>query len=81
MIINKDKSGENMFADIVQQMDNIDYVDDGEIVKNVPIKSVMVESSDDLTDLTGYSPGTIAFTTGFESVWQKSAAGTWTEIE
>lgn len=57
-----------------------DYVKDGEIHKHAPIESVMIESDADLALLTGYAPGSIAFTVGYSRMWQLAADGTWTEF-
>ena len=67
--------------DIIQSIGTTDYIDDnGDITTDVEISSIMVRSSSDLTSLSDYKPGTIAYTAGFSSMWQKSADGTWSEI-
>lgn len=59
----------------------IDVVDsDGVLREDVPCKGVMVTAESDLANLPDYQPGTLAFTAGFASMWQKSAAGTWQEV-
>lgn len=67
-------------ADIVSDMGNMDYVLNGEVIKDAPTKSVMVTAQSDLASLTGYEAGTIAYTAGFANMWQLSAAGTWVEV-
>ena len=60
----------------------IDVVDsDGVLREDVPCKGVMVTAESDLANLPDYQPGTIAFTAGFGSMWQKAADGDWEEIE
>ena len=61
-------------------MDVLDYVDVGVIHTDVPIRSVLVRSSEDLALLTEYDPGTVASTAGFANMWQKSALATWVRI-
>lgn len=56
-----------------------DYVKDGVLYKGAGSASVMVESESDLSDITG-SPGKIAYTAGFENIWQMAADGTWVEL-
>jgi len=58
------------------------YVKDGDIYKHVLPFSIMIESENDLEDLSSddYPPGSIAFTAGYVNMWQLSAAGTWTVI-
>lgn len=68
------------YQDVVNTRGNLDYVIDGEIFQNNPSQSVMVSSSDDLSVLDGYGIGTIAYTAGFGSMWQKSLDGTWVEV-
>lgn len=55
-----------------------DYVDsDGALHLNNESRSVMVTAESDLSSLDGYLPGAVAYTAGFGSMWQLSAAGTW----
>ena len=60
----------------------IDVVtEDGKVLEDVPCKPVMVPSDpNELTGLPDYQPGTIAFTAGFGSMWQKDATGEWQEV-
>lgn len=64
----------------VQSMDELDYVDDGDLIRGSSAGSVMIESSSDLSLLTDYAPGSIAFTAGYENMWQKKADGTWKQF-
>lgn len=59
------------YADVIQDEGNTDYVKDGVIYKNAPVKNVMVSSEDDLDLLEYYELGTIAYTAGYFSIWQK----------
>ena len=68
-------------AQKVLDLGMIDVVDsDGVLREDVPCKGVMVTAESDLASLPDYQPGTIAFTAGFGSMWQLSAAGTWAEV-
>lgn len=58
----------------------VDYVKDGVLYKGNVADSVMIESSSDLASLTDLTPGSIAYTAGFASMWQLSASGTWVEM-
>lgn len=58
----------------------ITYVKDGEIYQNASCEAILIESSEDLELLTSYDPGSIAFTAGYEHMWQKGADGTWAQI-
>lgn len=45
------------------------------------IGSVLISSESALSDLTGYPPGTIAFTAGYKSMWQLDLDGeTWVDM-
>jgi len=57
-----------------------DYVQDGVVHTGAATVAVMVTSSDDLTALKGYLPGTYAFTAGWKGVWQLAADGTWVDV-
>lgn len=58
-----------------------DYVDDdGNLHLNNEARSVMIRTGNDLEDLDGYLPGAIAYTAGFESMWQLSADGEWVSM-
>lgn len=62
---------------------NTDYVKDGVLyVGNEYNGNVLVESSEDLTDVAAfYRPGAIAHTDGWASVWELGADGTtWTSM-
>lgn len=68
------------FQDVVNTRGNLDYVKNEIIYRNNPSQCVMVNSEGDLSRLSSYSPGTIAYTAGFVSMWQKSLDGTWVEV-
>ncbi len=71
---------ENIVADIIQSEENMAYIRDGEVVSDVPIKSVMVADDTELPLLTNFAPGSIAFTAGFAEAWQKAVDGTWVQF-
>ena len=61
-----------------------DYVDsNGVLIDNAHMPTVMVRSSSDLANLPTdvYIPGSIAYTAGMTSIWQKAADGTWVEFD
>lgn len=73
---------EPAYSGPIQRTSNsIDYVDnDGILHVDSETKSIMVRNENDLNTLTGYVPGTFAYTAGFQAMWQLSAAGTWVSI-
>ena len=82
MLVTKGQNDPRVF-DFVTTLGNVDFVDaDGAIHTEEPVRGVMVRSEDDLalSAFEDYSPGTIAFTAGFENLWQKAADGTWASI-
>ena len=57
---------------------DIDYVDgDGDLHIHVKSPEVMITAESDLENLTGYEPSTIAFTAGYDNMWQLGADGEW----
>lgn len=66
--------------DLLETNGLTDYVKNGKIYTDIPVKSVMVGSENDLALLTSYNPGTFAYTKGYKKVWQKGTDGTWEEI-
>ena len=72
---------ENSFHEMLEGLKQptwYDYIDaSGNIQQNVQGGNVMVRTQADLSSLTSYLPGTIAFTAGFVNMWQKKADGTW----
>ena len=64
-------------VDLMNTIGDIDYVKGGEIYKHANCSCILVGSSADLTLLTGYEPGSVAFTAGFANLWQLDASGTW----
>ena len=75
------KQNKNGYFDAVQNIGDTDYVENGKIHKNAPIKLVLVGSQSDLALLTDYEPGTIAYTAAFATMWQLGVDGTWAEFE
>ena len=69
---------------VIPSSSNIDYIKDGKIYKDIyknrSSQSILISSEEDLNLLTSYSPGTIAFTAGFSSMWQKNVDGNWETI-
>lgn len=57
-----------------------DAIIDGELIREIPCRAVMVTAESDLANLPDYQPGTLAFTAGFATMWQKDAEGTWQEV-
>ncbi len=58
----------------------LDYVKDGVLHVNSEARAVCVTGENDLAQLTGYSPGSIAFTAGYRNIWQLGADGTWVDL-
>ena len=54
-----------------------DAIINGEIVQNLSDKTVLVTAETDLRNLTDYAAGTIAYTAGFQAMWQLDASGSW----
>ena len=62
---------------MVNARGNTDYVKDGDVYKNTSMQMVLVSGTQDFEALSNYDPGTIAYTAGFRSMWQKSPDGEW----
>ena len=73
-------NGSREVIDSVVNIGEIDYVQDGKIHKSSPLKAVQIRDGNDLELLESYETGTIAYTAGFKSAWQKSEDGTWESI-
>ena len=63
-----------------------DYIENDVLHIGSPIALVLVSSAADLVDLAtfrerDYKPGTIAYTAGFNQMWQKAPDGTWASFE
>lgn len=56
------------------------YLTAEDTVVNVPITQVMVSGASDLERLSNYPPTTIAYTAGYNKIWQKGIDGTWVEV-
>lgn len=80
IITRKKEDGQYESFDVTGTFGKTDYVKDGNIYRSVPIKNVMVSSSEDLSDLSDYDIGTIAYTAGYQSIWQKGIDGTWESL-
>lgn len=82
MILNKKIEGSDIphVFDGVQDLGNIDYVKNGKIYKNAQCVGVMITSSSDLALLDEYGVGTLAFTAGFTSMWQKDIDGVFVQM-
>lgn len=61
-------------------VDDMDYVQDDKLIIGSKPSSVMVSSENDLTDLEGYVPGSIAYTAGFADMWQLDSDGNWISL-
>lgn len=82
MLIQRKKPGESVarYLDLVQDAGTTDYILDGVVIKDAPVKTIIVTSESDLAGLEGYEPGTVAYTAGFGSMWQLDASGDWQEV-
>lgn len=59
----------------------MDYVSGTTLHKQVPSDSVMVTAETDLAKVKdNYNPGVVAYTAGFEHMWQLGADGNWATI-
>ena len=81
MILKREKPSGTQLADVVYSKDATAYVKDGVVYKNAPINLVLVTSKSDAeTLLTDFEPGTIAYTAGFNQMWQKAPNGSWADF-
>lgn len=72
--------GQKVFDETVT-IGSVDYIDEGgRLCVEALQRAVMIRSQDDLSFLSEYPSGTIAYTAGFVTIWQKSAAGEWVEV-
>ena len=75
------KTAEKHKLDIVSTSGDSDYVKDGVVHQHQEIRSVMVQSQNDLTDIASlYPPCTIAYTAGFTTMWQLNTDGEFVEV-
>lgn len=66
---------------ILSKIGQTDYVKDGELHVGGTAPSIMVSAETDLDNLPDiYPPGTVAYTAGFQDMWQLGADGTWVSI-
>ena len=79
-----ERIGSSYVSERIQEVGDVgllDYVKDGVLYKQASADAVMITSSDELdTIVENYSPGAVAYTAGFEHMWQLDASGTWTSI-
>ena len=68
------------YIDAVSDVGCTDYIKDGKLHKNAPVRSVLIGSQSDLDLLASYEPGTIAYTVGYAQIWQKSTTDTWESV-
>lgn len=82
MIIPKKKPGSDVVynVDLVSTIGDMGYTKDGELHKHSSASSIMITGSSELSTLTGCEPGSVAFTAGFENMWQLNASGQWISI-
>ena len=57
-----------------------DVVHGNVLVKDTPAPAVLVSDQSDLENLPAYPAGTIAYTAGFQAMWQLNAAGSWISV-
>jgi len=56
------------------------YVQDGKIINSGKSNAVLVQNANDLPTLADMEPNSVAYTAGFEIVWQKGIDGNWYQI-
>lgn len=76
-----DAKNEPQVLDLVHNKGLITYVKGDRLIRNVPVQMVLVSSESDLDALEEFSPGTIAYTAGYQTMWQKAPDGTWASFE
>lgn len=58
------------------------YVKDGELYQGNTAQAILVKDENELDEVKKHvAPGSIAYTAGYGSMWQLSAAGSWEEIQ
>ena len=55
----------------------VDYIKDGILYKDVPVRKVMVTSDSQLSDYADYPPGSIAYNVNNDVTWTMGADGEW----
>lgn len=66
---------------ILSKIGQTDYVKDGELHIGGTAPSIMVTAEADLDNLPDiYPPGTVAYTAGFQDMWQLDADGNWVSM-
>lgn len=81
MITKREKTdGKTQMIDLVNSRGTTDILKNGKLYKNTPMLMVLISSQSDLSSLTDYEAGSIAYTAGFNKMWQKAPDGTWAEF-
>jgi len=82
MIVNKQKENSTLphIFDAIQDLGNIDYVKSGQVYKNETCSGVLISAESELDLLDDYPVGTLAFTAGFTTMWQKDVSGSWVSV-
>lgn len=81
MITTRQKTdGKTQIIDLVNSKGTTDILKNGKLYKNAPMRMVLVSSQSDLSSLTEYETGSIAYTAGLNKMWQKAPDGTWAEF-
>lgn len=75
------RNAEGKYVDVVNSSGNLDYIKNNVIHHNIEMQIVLVNSQSELSALSDYDPGSIAFTAGFANMWQKKTDGTWAAFE
>lgn len=64
----------------VRTSENINILDGDTINTKIPQTTIMVSGQSDLAKLTDYPAGVLAFTAGYQKIWQKGINGSWVEV-
>ena len=81
MISKRIKPNGTQLIDKIQSEGTTDYVLDGVVYHNAPINVVLVSSKSEAESLLADTePGTIAYTAGFNEMWQKAPDGSWADF-
>lgn len=66
---------------ILSKIGQTDYVKNGELHTGGTAPSIMVSAETDLDNLPDiYPPGTVAYTAGFQDMWQLDTDGNWVSM-
>lgn len=80
MLLHKTSDRTITYSDVVNARANTDYVIGNNVFKNASMQMILVSGVQDISLLSGYEPGTIAYTAGLKNMWQKSPSGEWVEF-